>query len=119
MKSIQSVFLVLTLCFSVGAHAVGAIAVDDEEGDSAKDVGYNVVGGFGSEGEAKAAALKECRASGNKNCKIGVWYTKCGAYASSKKYSGYGTGASKQIASSKALEDCGDSSCKIVIADCE
>lgn len=119
MKKYANLLLSVLLVLPFGAHAVGAIAVDDVEGDTAATVGYNVVGGYDSESEAKAAALKECRAAGNKNCKIGVWYTRCGAYASSKNSTGYGTGGSKQVAIDKALDGCDDKSCKIVIADCE
>lgn len=119
MKNFSALLLSLVLVLPMGAHAVGAIAVDDVEGDTAATVGYNVVGGYASESEAKAAALKECRAAGNKNCKIGVWYTRCGAYATSKNSTGYGTGASKKIAIDNAIDGCDDKGCKIVVADCE
>lgn len=120
MKKIAVRFILLfAITVPVAAFAIGAIAVDDVEGDSAAEVGYNVVGGFASESEAKSAALKECRAAGNKNCRIGVWYTRCGAYATSKTSTGYGTGASKQVAIGKALDGCDEKSCKIVVADCE
>jgi hypothetical protein len=110
--------LVLSLVTPISAFAIGAIAVDDVEGDSASDVGYNVVGGFDSELSAKGAALKACRDAGNKNCKIGVWYKRCGAYASSKDATGWGTGGSKSEASQNALDGCG-AGCKVVVADCE
>lgn len=119
MKKYTALLLSLMLALPMGAHAVGAIAVDDVEGDTAATVGYNIVGGYASESEAKAAALKACRAAGNKNCKIGVWYTRCGAYATSKESTGYGTGGTKQIAIDKALDGCDDKGCKIVVADCE
>jgi hypothetical protein len=119
MNKISALILSLAMSAPMGAYAVGAIAVDDVEGDAASDVGFNIVGGFDSEKEAKAAALKECKAAGNKNCKIGVWYTKCGAYASSKTSYGYGTGSTKAVASAKAIEGCDDKACKIVVADCE
>ena len=63
--------------------------------------------------------VKQCRSSGNDNCKVVVWFKTCGAYASSKKYYGYGYGASKSAATSAALEMCGQNSCKVVIAECE
>lgn len=109
--------LTLALAMPMSAFAVGAIAVDDEEGQAEPGFGY--VTGAGSEAEAKAGALKECRASGNKSCKVAVWFKQCGAYAASKNYSGIGYGNSKRIAETKALEECGNSACKIIIADCE
>lgn len=110
-------FLALTLALPSSAFAVGAIAVDDEEGDI--DPGYGYVTGMKNEGEAKAGALKECRANGNKNCKVAVWFKQCGAYANSRKYSGIGYGASKKVAEAKALDECGNDACKIVVSDCE
>ncbi|MBV8618688.1 MAG: DUF4189 domain-containing protein [Curvibacter sp.] len=109
---------IISLIAPISAFAIGAIAVDDADGDSASDVGYNVVGGFDSESSAKNAALKACRDAGNKNCKIGVWYKRCGAYASSKEANGWGTGGTKAEASQNALDGCGGG-CKIVVADCE
>lgn len=107
----------LALALPHSAFAVGAIAVDDEEGDNEPGFGY--VTGMNSEAEAKAGALKECRASGNKDCKVAVWFTTCGAYANSRKYSGIGYGKTKKIAEARALDDCGNDACKIVVSDCE
>ncbi|MBS4098052.1 MAG: DUF4189 domain-containing protein [Sulfuricella sp.] len=119
MKKILGLALCLALIAPLSVFAVGAIAVDDDEGDKASDVGYYVVTGENSEAAAKKAALQGCKKSGNANCKIGVWFTKCGAYASSKNYSGYGTGKTKQIAIDNALDSCSDKSCKIVTAECD
>ncbi|MEN9842868.1 MAG: hypothetical protein RLZZ612_697 [Pseudomonadota bacterium] len=99
------------------AWAVGAIAVDDEVGDT--DPGYGIVTGMDSEQAAKAGAMQECRASGNKNCRVAVWFNKCGAYASSRKNEGIGYGSSKSVAERKALDECGASGCRIVVSDCE
>lgn len=97
------------------ALAAGAIAVDDEEGDT--DVGYGI--GYGSSREeAATAAMAECRKSGNKNCKVAVRYDTCGAYSASKSHFGVGWGASKAVATSAAMESCG-AGCKLVVADCE
>src|SRR5262245_14315482 len=98
MKKIAAVLaaLVLSLSFSNAAFAYGAIAVDDEEGDD--EPGYGFVTGEDSKEAAQSKALKECRKHGNKNCKVVVWFQKCGAYAASKKYYGYGYGATKAIA---------------------
>lgn len=107
----------LALAMPLSAFAFGAIAVDDEEGDT--DVGYGIVTGMDSEKEAKAAALKECKASGNENCTVAVWFKECGAYANSRNHSGIGYGKTKQIAEKKALDECGVKACKIVVSDCE
>ena len=109
--------LMLSFAFANPAHAFGAIAVDDEEGDT--DPGYGFVTGEASADAAKAKALKECRSSGNKNCKVVVWFKQCGAYAASKKYYGYGHGATKAVATKAALEGCGNKACKVVVAECE
>ena len=109
--------LTLALAMPMSAFAVGAIAVDDEEGQDEPGFGY--VTGADSEAAAKAGALKECRASGNKNCKVAVWFKQCGAYAASKKYSGIGYGSTKKVAENKALEECGNGACKIIVSDCE
>lgn len=109
--------LMLSFAFANPAYAFGAIAVDDEEGDD--EPGYGFVTGEPSADAAKAKALKECRSSGNKNCKVVVWFKQCGAYAASKKYYGYGHGATKAVATKAALEGCGNKACKVVVAECE
>ncbi|WP_249208786.1 DUF4189 domain-containing protein [Magnetospirillum sulfuroxidans] len=102
---------------SAAVYAAGAIAVDDEEGTSASEVGYGI--GQGATRDAAAAdAVKQCKSSGNSNCKVAVKYDTCGAYAASKGYSGIGWGSSEAVAKKKALEECG-SGCKIVVADCD
>jgi Domain of unknown function (DUF4189) len=101
-----------------GAWAEGAIAVDDEAGSKPSDAGYGI--GFGdSEESAKEAALRQCRAAGNNSCTVAVWFTKCGAYASSAEKYGIGWGASEEIAKNKALDSCGNSGCRIVASECE
>ena len=117
MKKFASLIVCLGFLFQGSAFAVGAIAVDDSVGDT--DPGYGFVTGEDSESDAKKAALKQCRSSGNDNCKIVVWFKTCGAYASSKKFYGYGFGASKSVATAAALEMCGQNSCKVVVAECE
>src|SRR5690606_14727951 len=121
LKKTQSLLAVLTFSVALftpfSAMAVGAIAVDDEAGST--DAGYALVTGYDSESAAKAAALKECRAAGNTNCKVAVWFKTCGSYAASSEHYGIGYGKTKQIAESKAVEDCGGGSCKVVVSDCE
>lgn len=105
------------LLLSVNAFATGAIAVDDQVGDD--EPGYGLVVGHDDKESASKAALKECRKAGNKACKVVVWFEKCGAYASSKKYYGVGWGATEAAATKMALSKCGNSACEVKVAECE
>ncbi|OAN48439.1 hypothetical protein A6A04_20110 [Paramagnetospirillum marisnigri] len=117
-KTILAFVLALgMLAAADNSFAAGAIAVDDEQGGKAADVGYGI-GSAATREEAGAIALAECKKSGNANCKIAVRYDTCGAYAASKDYSGIGWGASESIAKAKALEACG-AGCKIAVSDCD
>lgn len=117
MKKFILLALTAFLFNSAAAYAAGAIAVDDEEGISASEVGYGI--GQGATREAAAAdALAQCKSSGNSSCKVAVKYDTCGAYAASKGYSGIGWGKTEAIAKKAALEECG-SGCKIVVSDCD
>lgn len=106
----------LLLAIPLSAVAAGAIAVDDEEGDD--EPGYGFVTGAESRDAAGKAALKQCKESGNSNCKVVARFDTCGAYAASKKYYGAGWGSTKQQATKMALEKCG-TGCKIIVAECE
>lgn len=120
MKKSAAFLLSLTLAASVAftsnAFAIGAIAVDDSVGDT--EPGYGISVGEETEAAAKKAALKLCKQH-NDNCKIVGWFKTCGAYASSKKYYGYGFGATKAAATKAALEMCGQNSCTVVTTECE
>ena len=116
MKKSAALLLSLTLAFSSNAFAIGAIAVDDSVGDV--EPGYGISVGEETEAAAKKAALKECKKH-NENCRVVGWFKTCGAYASSKKYYGYGFGATKAIATKAALEMCGQNSCTVVTTECE
>jgi hypothetical protein len=100
------------------AFAAGAIAVDDDEGDSAKEAGYGIVTGEASRDAAGAAAMRKCRAEGNKNCKVVVRFDTCGAYANSRKHYGIGWGDTERAARAKALDACGGG-CRILVSECE
>jgi hypothetical protein len=99
------------------SFAAGAIAVDDEAGTKAADVGYGIGSGSTRE-EAGASALVECRKAGNSSCKIAVRYDTCGAYAASHDYTGIGWGSSESEARNNALSSCG-AGCKLVVSDCQ
>ena len=116
MKSTRSLLAALLIALPFSVFAVGAIAVDDEEGDT--EPGYGLVTGMDSKSEATAGAMKECRKSGNKGCKVAVWFETCGAYAHSPKYFGIGYGKSKKVAESAALAEC-SGACKILVSECE
>lgn len=107
----------VSLMFSTSAFAFGAIAVDDEEGET--EPGYGFVTGEPNKEAAQRKALKMCKESGNTNCKVIVWFKTCGAYAVSKKYYGYGYGDTQKVAERKAVEMCGQKGCKVVVAECE
>ncbi len=119
MKKVSLILASLTITIPSYLLAYGAIAVDDEVGYKADEVGYYIATGESSKESAKKAALKGCKDIGNKNCEVVAWFETCGAYAVSKKYSGIGYGSTKEIAINMALDNCGDSSCRIVVAECE
>ena len=98
------------------AFAAGAIAVDDAVGD---EPGFGTSIGEDTQAEAAKAAMKECKKVGNSDCRVVVRFEKCGAYAHSKKYFGVGTGGTKAKARENALAECGNSACKILVAECE
>lgn len=116
MKKFATLILSLGFLVQGSAYAIGAIAVDDSVGET--DPAYGFATGHDSEAAAKRAAMKFCKENGD-NCKVVVWFKTCGAYASSKKYYGYGWGATKAVATKKALEMCGQNSCKVVVAECD
>lgn len=93
----------------------GAISADDEAGE--RDPYYGI-GGGDSKAEATKNSQKFCKEAGGKNCEVLVTYQQCGAYAVSKKYSGTGAGATKKVAEKKALEQCNNSNCNVVVSDC-
>jgi hypothetical protein len=115
MKQCLLVFCAL-LMFPVGAYAAGAIAVDDEEGEG--EPGYGLYTGANSREEAAREALKQCKASGNKNCKVVARFDTCGAYAASTQYYGVGWGSTEKAATTMAKEQCG-ANCRIVVSECE
>lgn len=101
----------------VYAASVDAIAVDDDTGTSGGDAGWGTGEGDTAK-EAQEMAMHNCTKNGNKNCQVVLTYEHCGAYASSRKHAGIGTGPSKDVAKAKAMEGCGNDNCKVVVADC-
>ena len=100
------------------AFAWGAIAVSDGKGQSADEVGWDWVVGEDSEDDAKAGALKSCRAK-NKSCKVAVTFETCGGYAVSGSRWGSADAATKGAARRQALANCGNEACKVVVVQCD
>ncbi len=119
MKNVKHLLAAAAFALAIPfqACAAGAIAVDDQVGDA--EPGYGFITGADTREEAGKAAMKECRKSGNKNCQIVARFDTCGAYASSKKYSGAGWGKTQKAAEKMALEKCGSERCKVQVAECE
>ena len=121
IRNILRAFVVLSMFMGVAGHAsaamYNAIAVDDDDSTRGGQAGYGIGEGDTIEA-AKIDALKQCRSSGNKSCEFEVAYQRCGAYASSTKNSGNGTGNTEAEARSVALKECGVSACRIVVSDC-
>jgi hypothetical protein len=117
MKALSRLLVLASLILPLSTWAAGAIAVDDEEGDT--EPGYGVVVGAGSRDEAARDALAQCRKEGNKGCKVAVRFDTCGAYASSRKNFGVGYGRSVDVARTMAMNECGTKACKIIVAECE
>lgn len=99
------------------AVAMGAIAVDDEAGTKADEVGYGI--GYGdTQDEAAGEAAGACISAGNTNCTIVSVFRGCGAYAASPTHFGVGQGDTPEAAINDALDQCGDG-CRVVVSDCE
>ncbi|CAN5375749.1 hypothetical protein BH11PSE11_BH11PSE11_32290 [soil metagenome] len=116
-KSILAGLCLILAAWSGQVFAYGAIAVDDQRGQA--DPGYGFYIGARSRGDAERGAMRECRRSGNRDCKVAVWFESCGAYAASRRYYGIGWGGSRREASNMALDKCGSDRCRIVVSRCE
>lgn len=117
MKKIRLAVLVGALIMPAAAFAWGAIAVDDQDGQKADDVGYGYVTGENSEDAARRGAMRECRKS-NKSCKVMITFESCGSYAVSGRRWGTGEGVTEGAARRQALLNCGNVACKPVISEC-
>lgn len=117
-RFVKIVLGLMVFALSTQTFAIGAIAIDDEEGNSANDIGYGL--GFGDSKEsASREALRKCRAAGNTNCAVKVWFESCGAYAVSRRYYGVGWGRDIETAERNALKQCNNSACKIAVSECD
>jgi hypothetical protein len=117
MKLVRLFVGAAAICFSSSAFSIGAIAVDDEVGET--EPGYGFSTGHSSRERAERAALRQCREAGNRRCEVKVWFESCGAYAASRRYFGVGWGANLQTATNMALQKCGRPQCKVKVSKCE
>jgi hypothetical protein len=101
------------------AFAWGAIAVDDDYDHTAGEAGYASVTQYPTRRAAADEAMATCQTSENKDCRLVLTFTKCGAYAASTTRWGIGTGNTLPVAENRALSDCGGPDCQIVVSDCE
>ena len=116
--------VIMLLAFVLFAPALaladGVIAINDEEGVSASKVGYGI--GHGATDKlASTAALEACTKNNpDGGCEVKIHYArnKCGAYATSSKIQGTGTGTTREDAITAALGQCG-TNCQLVVADCD
>ncbi len=118
-RSIRAVVTAgLLLGAAQSAFAWGAIAVDDEAGQSARDIGYGYVTGANSEAAAERGAMAECRKRNTKNCKVALTFETCGAYAVDKSNWGAAEGISEAASRRGAIAYCGTAACKVAVAVC-
>jgi hypothetical protein len=109
----------IVLASSGTAFAWGAFAVDDEEGDTADEVGYGWSTGYPTRNAAAQAAMNECKGQGNDNCRLVLTFQGCGAYATSPARYGVGTASNSRAAERNAMQACNNSQCQIVLSQCE
>jgi hypothetical protein len=110
---------VLTCLTATAAFGWGAIAVDHAAEENPDEAGYASEAGYPTRAAASRAALTACRSTGSESCELVVVFKKCGAYASSLNYYGVGVGATLKQAEQRALSDCNDKDCVIVVSDCD
>ena len=109
----------IVLASTGAAFAWGAIAIDDEEGDTADDVGYGWATGYPNQRAAQQEAMSECKGQGNENCRMVLTFQGCGAYATSPSRYGVGSAATAAQAERNAMRACNNSACTIVLSQCE
>ena len=121
MKFLKKLLAVAAMSSMVAgaAYGWGAIAVDDDPGLAHSEVGYGIVTKAPSQQTASSDAVEVCTSEGNAGCQLVLTFQNCGAYAASKVAFGTGTAATQSDAERRAMSDCGDKECKVVISDCE
>ena len=99
--------------------AVGAIAVDDYYDEDPSEAGYGIATEYRTNCEASTAALDACKSEQNSDCKVVLTFKKCGAYAASQGGYGVGSANTREAAEKRALRQCGDANCIVVVSDCD
>jgi hypothetical protein len=118
MKFIQAAALAAFLLVPEAPFAAGAIAVDDVEGMEHHETGFGTSVNEDNSDEAAGEAMRQCRSTGNQNCRVVVRFNGCGAYAVSSGHFGVGTGRNRRAAERNALEGCGYG-CRVAVSECE
>jgi hypothetical protein len=113
------VVALLAVASGGSALAIGAIAVDDYYDEDPSEAGYGIATEYRSAREASAAALDACTSEQNSDCKVVLTFKKCGAYAASQGGYGVGSASTRQAAEKRALRQCGDANCIVVVSDCD
>ena len=117
MRTVLATFSALA-CYPACAFAFGAIAVDSPQPAAGQPVSVIVIG-HKSRGEATAAALAKCAASGGKQCTVIATFERCGALAASPHTSGTGWGITGRDARNRALRACNNDDCRVILNACE
>jgi len=114
------IFVALLAVAPIGAAlAIGAIAVDDYYDEDPSESGYGIATEYLTTREASAAALDACKSEQNSDCKVVLTFKKCGAYAASQGGYGVGSANTREAAEKRALRQCGDANCIVVVSDCD
>jgi len=109
----------LAIASAGSATAFGAIAVDDYYDEDPSEAGYGIATDYLTDHEASEAALDACTSAENNGCKVVLTFGKCGAYAASRAGYGVASAATLPDAEKRALRQCGNSNCMVVISDCD
>ena len=114
------IFVALLAVAPIGAAlAIGAIAVDDYYDEDPSEAGYGIATEYLTTREASAAALDACKSEQNSDCKVVLTFKKCGDYAASQGGYGVGSANTREAAEKRALRQCGDANCIVVVSDCD
>jgi len=121
MKFLKEILAVAAMSSMIAgaAYGWGAICVDDDPGLAHSDVGYGIVTKSPSQQAARSDAMEVCTSEGNAGCQLVLTFQNCGAYAASTVSFGVGAGATQNDAERRAMQDCGEDGCKLVVSDCE
>lgn len=118
LKVVRAAAIAAAFVFPAAALAAGAIAVDDVEGMEHHETGFGTSVNEHNADEAAGEAMRQCRSTGNQNCRVVLRFNGCGAYAVSHSHFGVGKGRTRRAAEKDALEGCG-AGCRVAVSECE